>query len=68
MSKNIKFIDDQCPFWPDCTCFRRMVYYQQRLTEYDGPWEFEELQIADLMIFITLSCVSHNCPDSRIRL
>jgi len=68
MSKNIKFIEGKCLFWPDCRCYELMLHYQWKLTEYDGPWEFEELQTANLMIFVMLSCVSHHCPDSRIRL
>ena len=53
----------QCNLWPECACNKTLVHWQSKILDNELEWTFEDLQWADLSIFITLSCVAERCPS-----
>jgi hypothetical protein len=57
----------ECASWPACHCYSYLAQWGKNLQDEDEVWEIEDLEIAEFMIFVTLACVEHRCPDQEIR-
>lgn len=57
----------QCNLWPECACNKTLVHWQSKILDNELEWTFEDLQWADLSIFITLSCVAERCPSRKTK-
>jgi hypothetical protein len=63
----------RCQFWPECECARMAAnntlysVVARMADERFPPPTPEEVEIIETKVFMTLSCVSVNCPVSRLR-
>jgi hypothetical protein len=56
-----------CEVWPDCACCVQLQLYGKQLQDERKIWDWEELEIGEMTIFINLACVSTHCPDPICR-
>jgi hypothetical protein len=56
-----------CADWPNCNCYSYLALWAKNLQDEEKLWDIEDLLIAEEMIFVTLACVEHRCPDKEIR-
>jgi hypothetical protein len=57
----------RCDLWPRCGCHQNLIRFDRMLDE-DRVFEAGELSTADTLLYFTLECVAHHCPDARIRM
>lgn len=61
----------RCPYWPDCLCRKNHDQWSERLSLWIDPTEPaptpEEIEIGEVSVYLTLRCMSANCPSQRIR-
>jgi len=57
----------RCHLWPDCACKPNLVHWQNKLSDNETKWSFEDLRWAETSIFLTLSCVAESCPSPKYR-
>jgi hypothetical protein len=60
----------RCLFWPDCSCHRKLQHWEAVLEWNDPavpPPTEEQAYIAEVDIYVMLSCLAHRCPVARIR-
>jgi hypothetical protein len=61
----------RCLFWPDCSCHRKLQHWEAKVLEWNNPAvpppTEDEAYIAEVDIYLMLSCLSHRCPLARIR-
>jgi hypothetical protein len=57
----------RCDIWPDCSCARDLGHWQGVLQKDDHDWTLDELEYAQCIIFFSLCCVAHKCPDRKVR-
>lgn len=56
-----------CFLWPNCGCRNILLRYQDLLLDDKKIWEFEELRMAETMIYCSLECVAHYCPEKKLK-
>jgi hypothetical protein len=57
-----------CEAWPDCICYNQICKHWRAIDNWEiVPPTWEEIDDLRLMIFVTLSCVAHNCWDKAYR-
>jgi hypothetical protein len=59
--------DKECSLWPDCSCRSTLLLWQDNFQDEAAVWSREELDWAEDIIFLSLSCVEHYCPDKKLR-
>ena len=61
----------RCPYWPDCLCRKNHDHWYDMLLSWIDPTKppatLEQLEHAEVMVYMALSCISANCPSQRIR-
>ena len=61
-------ICDKCQRWPRCGCFDTLFTYGFALRNGEHlVWDLDDLQAVEDLIFVSLCCVQHRCPDDIIR-
>jgi len=56
-----------CLLWPRCGCHETLKRWIYNLNDIDRVWAMEVLECAESLIFISLACVSHHCPDRVVK-
>src|SRR5262245_3590334 len=57
-----------CSIWPDCSCRATLLLWQDNFRDEAATWTREELEWAEDIIFLSLMCVEHHCPDLSLRM
>jgi hypothetical protein len=56
-----------CSIWPSCSCSKTLRRWIYNLNDEERVWPMDVLECAESLIFISLECVSHHCPDEVVR-
>jgi hypothetical protein len=67
MKKQKSLFDLPCDR-PECVCAQRCQYWDVKLAEYcKTPATPEQLEWAEVDLFLTLNCIVAHCPNRRAR-
>jgi len=56
----------RCDDWPHCDCHRMVVHWQWAV-RHDQTLTLDDLKEGATILLIRLSCIEHNCHDTKAR-
>jgi hypothetical protein len=52
-----------CLLWPRCGCHETIAQWQALLEDPNEIFTPEEVEAAEMVIFVSLACAAEHCPD-----
>jgi len=56
-----------CLLWPRCGCHETITHWQRLLDDPNQRFTLEELEAAEVVIYINIACAAAHCPDPETK-